>query len=156
VSRSFVEPSLQEFRTSENLQPIVCDTGSANRDPEWIAFENDLRSGLKAVKVEVLQRIRDGDKPGLISVARVVSAAGRGRTQFYKQHSNFQARIQLVDAAAKRLWACTQRRRAEPTKTELQNEVRRLKAEMKAVERRLASQNVREFVEVLLAKRIDR
>jgi hypothetical protein len=156
MSRRFVEPSLQEFITPENLQPIASDTVSSDRDPEWIAFEKDLRRGLKTVKVEVLQRIRGGEKPGLISVSRVLSAAGRGRTQFYQQHSNFQVRIKLVDAAAKRLWARAQLRRTEPTKTELQTEVRRLKAEMKAIERRLASQKVGEFVELLLAKRNNR
>jgi hypothetical protein len=104
------------------------------RDPAWLKFEDDLRTGLRLVKRKVMANIAEG-KPKKVTVAWVLREAGRGRSQFYAAHSAFERRIALVQRAVERLIAI---RRGEvgrqPGKTSLMEENRKLRALVRNLE----------------------
>ena len=120
-----VEPTANAARTSD----------AKDRDPEWLAFEADVRGARTRLKRTAMVRMNEGKEPARITVRAVVLEAGRSRSQLYASHALLLPLIAAAQAAVERLAERRAERArivaAKPSRSALEAANRKLTAEVK-------------------------
>lgn len=105
------------------------------RDAEWLRYDADVRVARTRLKHSAMAAISAGERPVPITARSVVVAAGRSRSQLYKAHADLLPLIASAQAALERLVTRRAERAkvaaARPSRTSLEEENRRLRAEVK-------------------------
>ena len=109
-----------------------------DRDPEWLAFEADVRGARMRLKRAAMARMDEGKEPARITVRAVVLEAGRSRSQLYASHAHLLPLIAAAQAAVERLAERRAERArivaAKPSRSALEGANRKLTAEVKRLE----------------------
>lgn len=124
-------------------------SGDTPRNAEWLRFDFEVRQALRAQKRAVMAAINASEAPARITVRSIQVASGRSRSQLYSSHSDLLPLIRSAQAAAERLMAQRAERArivaAQPSRPALEQEVRRLRAEVKRLEAVKASEQAAEI-----------
>jgi hypothetical protein len=133
---------------------VAC--GHRQRDAEWVRFDLDVRQALRAQKRAAMAAIDAGELPARITVKSVQKASGRSRSQLYLSHNDILPLIRSAQFAVERVIARRAERvrivSAQPSRAEMEAELRQLRTRIKSLEAVNASKLAAEIFALMFTR----